>query len=167
MATACSFLACLSVLKDIANVFKHAKLYTVESETSPKGTKHTEGDGMGRNPTQSAANRRKEHGSTLTLPSANMIVDPSRESLLEIAEAARMFHRQPKTVRRWAEPLDYLKRPKAKVLEVVKIGGRLFTSLEALNRYAAPGATTDSQRATQAAHEIAVKILRDKYGIGA
>jgi hypothetical protein len=63
------------------------------------------------------------------------MIDVTRETLLTMNEAAARFGVTAKTIREWACPLDYKRRPKRRVLETVMLGGRLRTSLEAVQRF--------------------------------
>lgn len=57
-----------------------------------------------------------------------------RETVLPLAEAAKRLGVTYRTAKRWTE------RPRkdAAVLEATRIGGRLYTSVEALERFAEP-----------------------------
>jgi len=104
------------------------------------------------------------HGRDKTHPSDKMI-DVTRESVCPLKIAAIRFGVKTKTVREWSKPVDYRKRLKERHLETVKIGGRLFTSLEAINRYVTPGAGA-GDAAMVAMNELAKQLLKEKYGIG-
>lgn len=60
------------------------------------------------------------------------VVDFVREKPINVTDLAGMLNRSPVTVRRWF----------AKGLEHARLGGTVYTTLEALNRFSRPGEST-------------------------
>ncbi|MBL9092278.1 MAG: DUF1580 domain-containing protein [Planctomycetaceae bacterium] len=67
------------------------------------------------------------------------MVDVTRETILSVEEAAERAHTSPKTIYSWFRTHDHKGRPKQRVLESAKLGGKRITSLEALQRYVVQG----------------------------
>lgn len=108
--------------------------------------------------------RPTQHGCDQQQPSRTMI-DVTRETLRTMEQIAERFGRKPKTIRRWAEPVDYKGRPRTNFLETVKKNNRIWTSEEAVNRYFAnePNSAVPSMAVVS---EIAATILREQFGLG-
>ena len=92
---------------------------------------------------------------------AGDVIDFKTETVLSLAGAAKRLGVTVKTVRSWS------KRVRLKRLETAKLGGRVYTSLEAIQRFSeqredAPSAST--ARAVRRNHQQASRLLWDELG---
>src|SRR5687768_587115 len=92
------------------------------------------------------------------------VIDFKTETVLSLAGAAKRLSVTVKTVRSWS------KRVRAKRLETAKLGGRVYTSLEALQRFseqwedAHPASAAKKARALRRNQQPASRLLWEELG---
>lgn len=92
------------------------------------------------------------------------VIDFKTETVLSLAGAAKRLGVTVKTVRSWS------KRVRARRLETAKLGGRVYTSLEAIQRFseqrddAPPTSAVKNARARHRNHQQASRLLWDEFG---
>jgi hypothetical protein len=82
------------------------------------------------------------------------MIDLKRERPLSVVAAAQHFGVHRRTIEGWFR----------RGLERVKIGGRVYTSLEAVQRFSEPGCNVERQHDARAVG-AAMKELRERFGL--
>lgn len=87
------------------------------------------------------------------------MLDIQKETPVSLFEVAEKFNVTVTTVRKWTNP------NKRHHLETAKIGGKRFTTWEAVQRFVEPD-NPEAEKAAiiRASHERAMKVLRELHG---
>lgn len=89
-------------------------------------------------------------------------IDITRETVVDLNDVARRLRVHIKTVRGWGKRLN------GRRLETVKLGGKIVTSLEALQRFAisnGPGGAGDSKSPRPRPKPDSARCLKEAHGI--